>query len=251
GDVGASGVPRLERRTPTAGTSPCWKSGCPKYFIERGVYPRRENPARSLREVRLVDLLGVRHDEEALARGGEAEAVGQTDEAAAPGALAAPEEGGRELEGVGGAQGVNGEEPFGAGADLLDRLDLEGARPQVGQKVLGLAQAGVGELALPFDARQGAHTLDGGRPPEDDLRVAPQEVPDPAAGGLLDQERDQRRAVPEPQRSFHRSSRRARRTRPSASTGRGRRQNSSPILCSGARRTPERTSSSVAASGAA
>jgi len=74
---------------------------------------------------------GFRHDEEALESSGEAETVVERDEVDPTGAIAAPDQSGSELEGVGSAQLVDGEEPLGAGAHLLDRLDLEAAQPQI------------------------------------------------------------------------------------------------------------------------
>ena len=138
-----------------------------------------------------MDLFGVGHHEQAFESGGATEAVIETHEVDPARALAAPRQRSRKLERVGGAEPMHGEETFGPGAHLFDRLDLEAARPQSIENVACFLKAGLGELPLPVQARESARALDGSGPPEDDLRVPLQESFDPRAGGLSYEQRQE------------------------------------------------------------
>src|SRR4051794_2891769 len=60
--------------------------------------------------LRLVDLAGIGEDAESFAGGGEAEGLVQADEIDAMRVLAAPDQGGGELQGPTGAQRMDGED---------------------------------------------------------------------------------------------------------------------------------------------
>ena len=203
--------------------------------------------------VRRVDLVGVGEDAEAFEGGGEAERALERDETDAVGALPAPDQGGGQLQGGAGAQLVDGEDAQGAGAQLVGGLDLEGAGAQVIDHRPGVLEIGGGDPLLPLGGEQGLTALQGRAPPEGHVGVPLEERLDPARGGLAHGERQEGRAVPEPQ-TASRSSQSSEASPSSRSGGsrywpRGSFQNASSSGFSGARTCPMRTSSCVAAAG--
>ena len=87
------------------------------------------------------------------------------DEAGAVGALAAPDQGGGQLQGARRPAAVmDGKDAQGAGAQLLGGLDLEGPRPQVVEHRPGLLEVGGGDPLPPLGGEQGLASTRGAPP---------------------------------------------------------------------------------------
>src|SRR5436305_3749330 len=207
-----------------------------------------------------VDLAGIGKDAESFQRGGEAERRMEGDEAGPLRALAAPDQGGGQLQGLGGPQRMDGrmdgEQAQGAGSQLLGGLDLEAPLSQMVEHPPGLLEVGRGDRLPALGGEQGLPPVEGCPPPEGHLRIALQEGLDPLGGGLPYGQRQEGRAVPEPQTASRSSqspgssgSSRDRRRGATRYSARGSCQNVSSSRFSGALIWPPRTSSWVAAAG--
>src|SRR3990172_8891512 len=145
----------------------------------------------------------------------------ETQEMAAKGVAVGPDEGPRELQGIGRAERMKAQQANGLVADVLRRNHFRPSPRQAIEDMAGVFETGRFKDTLSSQADEGRAALHGGPPPYRDALVLAGQPSHQRRGRIVEAQRDQPRGIPKPHRPSFRSSNRAFKARPSGSFGRG------------------------------